>query len=208
MHPTISSLLQDAHIIPVLVIEQSEDAVPLAQCLVENGLQVLEVTLRSDAALGAVEAIAREVPNAVVGVGSILSEGQMNAAQSAGGQFGVSPGVSPRLLQALEISDWPFLPGAGSLSEILTLREAGFSQQKLFPASIVGGVDMLKAIAGPVRDVAFCPTGGVTAENAGQYLALETVFAVGGSWIAPPALVRDKDWDEIGRRAKRAVALG
>ena len=140
MRPSIASLLPDSKVIPVLVIENEEDALPLAHCLVDNGLPVLEITLRSDAALKSIETIASQVEGAVVGVGSILTEAQLNASQSAGGQFGVSPGVSFKLLQALELSDWPFLPGAGSLSEMLTLRDAGFMQQKLFPAAVLGGV--------------------------------------------------------------------
>lgn len=208
MRPSIASLLPDSKVIPVLVIENEEDALPLAHCLVDNGLPVLEITLRSDAALKSIETIASQVEGAVVGVGSILTEAQLNASQSAGGQFGVSPGVSFKLLQALELSDWPFLPGAGSLSEMLTLRDAGFMQQKLFPAAVLGGVSMLKAVAGPVSDISFCPTGGVKPENANEFLSLSNVFAVGGTWIAPLDLVRAKDWDEIGRRAAEAAKLG
>ncbi|WP_373236168.1 bifunctional 4-hydroxy-2-oxoglutarate aldolase/2-dehydro-3-deoxy-phosphogluconate aldolase [Cohaesibacter celericrescens] len=208
MHPSITTLLNGPKVIPVLVIEDPEDALPLARSLVDNGLSILEITLRSDAALNAIETIANQVEGAVVGVGSILTEAQLNAAQSAGGQFGVSPGVSFKLLQALEMSDWPFLPGAGSLSEMLTLRDAGFSQQKLFPAAVLGGISMLKAVAGPVGDISFCPTGGINPDNARDYLAQSNVFAIGGTWIAPLDLVRAKDWDEIGRRAAEAAMLG
>ena len=207
MHPTITSLLTDVQVIPVLVIEDVADALPLAHALVDNGLPALEITLRSDAALAAIETIASKVEGAVVGVGSILTEAQLNDAQSAGGQFGVSPGVSFKLLQALEMSDWPFLPGAGSLSEILSLRDAGFMQQKMFPAAILGGVAMLKAVAGPVSDVSFCPTGGVKPDNAADYLSQPNCFAIGGTWIAPLDLMRAKDWDEIGRRAAQACKL-
>ncbi|PLW77782.1 bifunctional 4-hydroxy-2-oxoglutarate aldolase/2-dehydro-3-deoxy-phosphogluconate aldolase [Cohaesibacter celericrescens] len=208
MHPSITTLLNGPKVIPVLVIEDPEDALPLARSLVDNGLSILEITLRSDAALNAIETIANQVEGAVVGVGSILTEAQLNAAQSAGGQFGVSPGVSFKLLQALEMSDWPFLPGAGSLSEMLTLRDAGFSQQKLFPAAVLGGISMLKAVAGPVGDISFCPTGGINPDNARDYLSQSNVFAIGGTWIAPLDLVRAKDWDEIGRRAAEAAMLG
>ena len=208
MHPRVSPLLSGTKVIPVLVIENADDAQPLAQCLVDNGLPVLEVTLRSDAALHAIEAIASQVPDAVIGVGSILTEMQLNSAQSAGGWFGVSPGVSEKLLRALELNDWPFLPGAATLSEMMTLREAGFKEQKLFPASIAGGVPFLKAVSGPVSDISFCPTGGISPNNADDYLNEDNVFAVGGSWIAPIELIRAKDWQEIGRRARDAANLG
>ena len=208
MHPKVSPLFSGTKVIPVLVIENADDAQPLAQCLVDNGLPVLEVTLRSHEALRAIEIIANQVEGAVIGVGSILTEMQLNAAQSAGGWFGVSPGVSERLLQALKLNDWPFLPGASTLSEIMTLREVGFMEQKLFPANIVGGVPMVRAISGPVSDVSFCPTGGITSDSADDYLIEDNVFAIGGSWIAPVDLVRAKDWHEIGRRARNAANLG
>ncbi|WP_319498378.1 bifunctional 4-hydroxy-2-oxoglutarate aldolase/2-dehydro-3-deoxy-phosphogluconate aldolase [uncultured Cohaesibacter sp.] len=208
MHPKVSPLLSGNKVIPVLVIENPDDAQPLAQCLVDNGLPVLEVTLRSDAAFKAIENIATRVEGAVIGVGSILTEMQLNSAQSAGGWFGDSPGVSERLMRALELSDWPFLPGAGSLSEIMTLREAGFSEQKLFPAEVSGGVSMLKSIIGPVSDVSFCPAGGISPATACDYLRQTNVFAIGGSWIAPPELVYARDWNEIGRRAREAAGFG
>nr|WP_320143849.1 bifunctional 4-hydroxy-2-oxoglutarate aldolase/2-dehydro-3-deoxy-phosphogluconate aldolase [uncultured Cohaesibacter sp.] len=208
MHPKVSPLLSGTKVIPVLVIENTDDAQPLAQCLVDNGLPVLEVTLRSHEALRAIEIIANQVQDAVIGVGSILSEMQLNAAQAAGGWFGVSPGVSEKLLQALKLHDWPFLPGASTLSEIMTLRESGFMEQKLFPANIVDGIPMLRAIAGPVSDVSFCPTGGISPDTADDYLVEDNVFAIGGSWIAPVDLIRAKDWHEIGRRARNAANLG
>ncbi|WP_316858453.1 bifunctional 4-hydroxy-2-oxoglutarate aldolase/2-dehydro-3-deoxy-phosphogluconate aldolase [uncultured Cohaesibacter sp.] len=207
MHPTLSSLLTGAKVIPVLTIENADDALPLAHCLVENGLPILEISLRSDAALHAVEIVANQVEGATVGVGSILTEVQLNSAQSAGGRFGVSPGVSFKLLQALMLSDWPFLPGAATLSEMLTLRDAGFIQQKLFPATIIDGIAMLRAVIGPVSDIGFCPTGGVNFDNASAFLAEPNVFAVGGTWIAPKELIRDKNWEEIARRAQQAAQL-
>ncbi|WP_319411857.1 bifunctional 4-hydroxy-2-oxoglutarate aldolase/2-dehydro-3-deoxy-phosphogluconate aldolase [uncultured Cohaesibacter sp.] len=208
MHPKVAPLLSGTKVIPVLVIENADDAQPLAQCLVDNGLPVLEVTLRSDAAFRAIEIIASQVQGAVIGVGSILTEMQLNSAQSAGGWFGVSPGVSEKLMRALELNDWPFLPGASTLSEIMTLRDAGFKEQKLFPANIAGGVPMLRAISGPVSDVTFCPTGGIKPDNADDYLAESNVFAIGGSWIASPDLIFARDWHEIGRRAREAASLG
>lgn len=208
MRELVSSICKGAKVIPVVVIDDIEDAVPLARCLVDNGLPVVEVTLRSEVALAAVKAIARDVKECIIGVGSIRSSQQMIAAREAGGHFGVSPGTSPKLLRALEKSDWPFLPGSGSISEMMGLREAGFTELKLFPASIVGGVGMLKSVAGPVADISFCPTGGVKPENAEEYLALGNVFAVGGTWIAPLADVKDKKWDLIAERAKAASSLG
>ncbi len=202
-----SSLLGGARVIPVLVIDRVEDAVPLANCLIENGLPILEITLRSDQALSAIEAIAQSVEGAVIGVGSILDEQQLVDAQQAGGQFGVSPGVSNKMLPVLAESSWPFLPGISTVSECLSLRAIGFTEQKLFPASILGGISMLKALAGPVTDVAFCPTGGIRLETSPDFLDQPNVFAIGGTWIAPQDLVRDQNWQEIGRRAKLASAL-
>lgn len=207
MRSSVSNLLGNNRVIPVLVIDELDQALPLAQCLVDNGLPVLEITMRSDIALRAIEDIAGKAEGAITGVGSILTADNLRQAQDAGGQFGVSPGVSPDLLEAIKGSDMPFLPGAGTLSEVLTLREAGFMQQKLFPAAVLGGISMLKAIAGPVRDVTFCPTGGVKPDNASDYLDTSNVFAVGGTWIAPMDLVRAKDWQEIGRRAAEASQL-
>lgn len=202
-----SFLLGGARVIPVLVIDRAEDAVPLANCLIENGLPVLEITLRSEQALAAIEAIARSVDDAVVGVGSILDQQQLRDAQQAGGHFGVSPGVSNEMLPVLAESSWPFLPGMSTVSECLTLRALGFSEQKLFPASILGGISMLKALAGPIRDVTFCPTGGVQPETASDFLCQPNIFAIGGTWIAPQSLVLEKNWREIGQRAKAAAAL-
>lgn len=207
MHIKPSSLLGEQRVIPVLVIDRVDDAVPLATCLVENGLAVLEITLRSDEALASIEAIARSVEGAVVGVGSILDQQQLLDAQQAGGQFGVSPGVANEMFPVLAESKWPFLPGVGTVSECLSLRALGFKEQKLFPASVLGGVGMLKALAGPVSDVAFCPTGGIRPETASDFVSQPNVFAIGGTWIAPRDLVHDQNWEEIGRRAKVASSI-
>ena len=150
MREQVSSICKGAKVIPVVVVDEVLDAVLLARCLVENGLPVVEVTLRTDAALAGIEAIASEVPDCVIGVGSIKTPSQLIDAIRAGGHFGVSPGTSPKLLRAVDKEDWPFLPGAGSLSEMMGLREAGFFEQKLFPASVIGGVAMLKSVSGPV----------------------------------------------------------
>ncbi|WP_319531191.1 bifunctional 4-hydroxy-2-oxoglutarate aldolase/2-dehydro-3-deoxy-phosphogluconate aldolase [uncultured Cohaesibacter sp.] len=207
MRTQVSSLCKGARVIPVVVIDKVEDAVPLASCLVENGMPVVEVTMRTEAALAAVEEIAKHVPECVIGVGSILTPQHLSQAQAAGGHFGVSPGTSQSLLRALEISDWPFLPGAATLSEMLTLRDAGIMEQKLFPAAVVGGVNMLKSVAGPVSDISFCPTGGVKPENANDFLSLSNVFAVGGTWIAPLDDVNNKNWNAISERAAAASKL-
>nr|WP_319514005.1 bifunctional 4-hydroxy-2-oxoglutarate aldolase/2-dehydro-3-deoxy-phosphogluconate aldolase [uncultured Cohaesibacter sp.] len=208
MRDLVSSICKGAKVIPVVVIENVEDAVPLARCLVDNGLPAVEVTLRTPAALDAIKAIVNEVKDCVVGVGSILSEEQLKASIDAGAHFGVSPGTSETLLKALKATDWPFLPGSGTVSEMMTLREAGFKELKMFPASIVGGVGMIKAVSGPVADISFCPTGGVKPENAEEYLAQKNCFAVGGTWIAPLADVNAKNWDAIAERAKAASKLG
>lgn len=208
MRNTVSSLCKGAKVIPVVVIEDVADAVPLAKCLVDNGLPVVEVTLRSDAAIAAIKEIAASVPECVIGVGSILNPTQMVAAIEAGGAFGVSPGTSPQLVRALTQSDWPFLPGGATVSEMMALREIGFYEQKLFPASIVGGPAMIKSVYGPVSDISFCPTGGVKPDNAMEYLSLPNIFAVGGTWIAPAKDVNAKNWDVIAERAKQASQLG
>ena len=208
MRTLVSSLCGAAKVIPVVVIDEIESAVPLARTLVDNGLPVVEVTLRTEMALAAIKAIAEEVPDCILGVGSILTPDHLAAAQQAGGHFGVSPGTSPELLRALETSDWPFLPGAGTLSEMMTLRDAGFLEQKLFPASIVGGPALLKAVSGPISDLTFCPTGGVKPDNAADYFGAGNVFAVGGTWIAPRDEVREQKWDQIAQRAKEAANLG
>ncbi|WP_135076484.1 bifunctional 4-hydroxy-2-oxoglutarate aldolase/2-dehydro-3-deoxy-phosphogluconate aldolase [Terasakiella sp. SH-1] len=207
MKTRVSSVTGLSKIIPVLVIEDVAHAVPLARCLVQNGLPVLEITLRSSAALESIQAIMNEVEGAVIGVGSVLAPEQLEQIEKMGVAFGVSPGVSPNLFKALKDSDLPFLAGGSTLSEVLTLREAGFMEQKAFPASVAGGIDYLKAVSGPVGDVSFCPTGGVKPANVLDYLALDNVFAVGGTWIAPGDLVNKQDWDEIGRRAASASAL-
>ena len=207
MRKNVSDMLGSTRIIPVLVIEEMDQALPLAQCLVDNGLPILEITMRSDVALKAIEEIATKVDGAVTGVGSILTPENLKQSQDAGGEFGVSPGVSLNLLEALKETDMPFLPAAATIGEILTLRDAGFMEQKLFPAAVLGGIPMLKSIAGPVRDVRFCPTGGVKPDNAADYLATSNVFVVGGTWIAPNDLVRDRNWAEIGRRAAEAAKI-
>ena len=205
MKTEIETLMAQARIVPVLEIERPEDAVPLARALVEGGLATIEVTLRTDTALASIERIARDVPECTLGVGSIRDGAMLNAARECGAQFGVSPGTSSALLDAIKSGGLPFLPGAATVSEAMTLWQAGFTFQKLFPASLLGGLAYLRAIGGPLPEVRFCPTGGITAETAEDYLALGNVIAVGGTWIAPRGAVAERDWAGITARARAAA---
>jgi len=205
--PVIAELLAGTPVIPVLTLEGPETAVPLARALVEGGLAVLEITLRTDAALDAARAIMAEVEDAVVGIGTVLTPAQMRAGRRAGARFAVSPGTSPRLLAAAAEEEMPYLPGVASASEIQALLERGYDQLKFFPAEALGGVAALKALAAPFRQVRFCPTGGIDAQKARDYLALEAVPAVGGSWVAPAALIAARDWRAIASLAREAAAL-
>ncbi|WP_157592270.1 bifunctional 4-hydroxy-2-oxoglutarate aldolase/2-dehydro-3-deoxy-phosphogluconate aldolase [Solirubrobacter soli] len=172
-----------APVVPVVVVEDVEDAVPLAEALVRGGLPAIEVTLRTDAALGAIERIAAEVEGAVVGAGTVTTTAQIDAAIGAGARFLVSPGATPNLLDGLEASGVPFLPGTATASDVVALLERGITHAKLFPAEVVGGVKALKAFAGPFPGVRFCPTGGINAANAPSYLEQPNVVCVGGSWM-------------------------
>ena len=194
-------------VIPVIVIEDIAQAVPLARALVAGGVRVLEVTLRTAAGIEAIRAIAREVRDAIVGVGTITTVEDFEAARSAGAQFGVSPGLTPALVQGAHASGLPLLPGVMTPSDVIAARAAGFRQLKLFPAQQAGGMGMLKAMHGPFPDVTFCPTGGVTEETAPQFLALPNVACVGGSWLTPKAAVQAGDWKQITQLAARAAAL-
>ncbi|MBO6520225.1 MAG: bifunctional 4-hydroxy-2-oxoglutarate aldolase/2-dehydro-3-deoxy-phosphogluconate aldolase [Rhodospirillales bacterium] len=201
MSDALSTILEKAPVVPVLEIARADDAVPLAEALVAGGLPVIEVTLRTDAALDAVDSIMKHVPGCTVGIGSIRDPQALERAHATGAAFGVSPGMTPDLLDAITALDWPFLPGATTISEVMTLRARGLMVQKLFPAALLGGAAYLKAIKGPVPDVTFCPTGGVTARNAAEFLSLENVIAVGGTWIATSDLVNAGNWAAITERA-------
>jgi len=194
-------------VIPVIVIEDLAHAVPLARALVTGGVRVLEVTLRTAAGIEAIRAIAREVKDAIVGVGTITTPEDFESARSAGATFGVSPGLTPALIQGAHASKLPLLPGVMTPSDVIAARAAGFRQLKLFPAQQAGGMGMLKAMHGPFPDVTFCPTGGVSEETAPQFLALPNVACVGGSWLTPKAAVQAGDWKQITELAKRAAAL-
>lgn len=200
-------LLELGPVMPVLVIDDAAQAVPLARALVDGGIRVLEVTLRTAAALDAIRAIADAVPDAVVGAGTILNSVDLRNARAAGARFGISPGATAELLRDGAIAGWPFLPGAMTPSEVLAARDAGYDTLKFFPAEAAGGRAMLKAIHGPLPDIRFCPTGGITPALAQEYLALPNVACVGGSWLAPPALLAAQDWRAIRELAREAAAL-
>lgn len=195
-----------APVIPVLVVDDAASAADLARALVAGGLPALEVTLRTPAALEAIREMAR-VEGGVVGAGTLLTEKDVEAAKEAGATFGVSPGATRRLLDACEANDLPLLPGAATPSEAMALLERGYSVQKFFPAEGNGGVPVLKAWGAPIPQVRFCPTGGVSLTNARDYLALPNVLCVGGSWVAPAAMVRTSDWAGITRLAQEAAGL-
>ena len=200
------ALCQMAPVIPVLVIEDLAHAVPLAQALVAGGLPVLEVTLRTDCALEAIAQMAR-IEGAVVGAGTVLTPEQMADARAAGARFAVAPGATSALIDAARLNEMPLLPGAQTCSEVMSLMEHGYTVQKFFPAEAIGGANALKSIAGPLPQVTFCPTGGISAARAPDYLALPNVACVGGSWVAPKDAMAVGDWDAITRLARAASEL-
>ena len=200
------ALCEIAPVIPVLVIHDTAHARPLAEALVAGGLPVLEVTLRTPAALEAIEIMAK-VPGGKVGAGTLLSGGDAVAALQAGATFGVSPGATDALLDVCERADLPLLPGAATATEAMSLLERGYSVQKFFPAEANGGVPALKAIGAPIPQVSFCPTGGVSPSNAGDYLALSNTLCVGGSWVAPQDKIDAGDWAGIEALARSAAEL-
>ncbi|WP_078084518.1 bifunctional 4-hydroxy-2-oxoglutarate aldolase/2-dehydro-3-deoxy-phosphogluconate aldolase [Microbulbifer mangrovi] len=207
MQESLVPVLEQAGVVPVLVIDNVSEALPLAQALVEGGLNVLEVTLRTEAALAAVEEIAKHLPDAHVGTGTVLNAADVRRSVDAGATFMVSPGATEALLDAAGDVSVPMLPGAANPSEVMRLLERGYRYQKFFPAEAAGGVPMLKSIGGPLAQVKFCPTGGVSPKNAKDYLGLANVVCVGGSWMAAPKLVAEKNWAEITRLAKEATLL-
>jgi 2-dehydro-3-deoxyphosphogluconate aldolase/(4S)-4-hydroxy-2-oxoglutarate aldolase len=204
----IRDILGIVPVIPVLTIADPAHAVPLARALTSGGLRVLEVTLRTPAALASIEAIRKAVPEAVVGVGTLTRPVDFAAAGRAGAQFGVSAGLTPELAAAARGARYPLLPGVMTPSEILWAQQAGFDVLKFFPAEQAGGVGMLRALGGPFPNVAFCPTGGITRATAGGYLELANVLCVAASWPAPADRVRDEDWAGIEALARDAAALG
>lgn len=204
---TIAEVMSAGPVMPVIVIDRLESAVPLARALVDGGVRVLEVTLRTPVALEAIRAIGAAVPEAIVGAGTILNEQDLADAQAAGARFGVSPGATPSLLRAIRASGLPFLPGVMTPSDIVAALGEGFAAVKFFPAVPAGGVEMLKAFAGPFPQLRFCPTGGISAANARDFLALPNVDCIGGSWLAPKARVEAGDWAAITALARQAAML-
>lgn len=201
------AIMEAQPVIPVLKIARVEDAAPLARALAQGGLPAVEITLRTPAALEAIRVVAAEVPEAIVGVGTVLDARQFEAATAAGARFVVSPGFTPELREAAAANGAPLLPGAITPSEIMAAAEAGYSLLKFFPAEQAGGAAFLKALASPFAGTRFCPTGGIGAANAADYLALANVVCVGGSWVAPDALVTAGKWGEIAALARQAAAL-
>jgi 2-dehydro-3-deoxyphosphogluconate aldolase / (4S)-4-hydroxy-2-oxoglutarate aldolase len=204
---SFAALARRVRIVPVVTIERAEDAVPLARALLEGGLPVIEIALRTQAALDGIKAIAENVPDAHVGAGTIREPAQGKAAVAAGARFVVSPGATRLLLDAS--NDWgvPYLPGAATPSEMMQLAERGITFIKLFPAEAVGGVKLLKSLAAPLQELQFCPTGGVQPSNASNYLALPNVTCVGGSWMVPQSAVAARDWRAIAELAAHARTL-
>jgi 2-dehydro-3-deoxyphosphogluconate aldolase/(4S)-4-hydroxy-2-oxoglutarate aldolase len=204
---TSARLLDLAPVVPVVVLDDADQAVPLARALVDGGLPVIEVTLRTPAGLPAISAIASSVPEAVVGAGTVNTPGLVKAAADAGAQFLVSPGWTPTLLEAFDDSGLPALPGVSTVSEMLGLLERGRREMKFFPAEVAGGVAFLKSVASPVPEARFCPTGGIRPDTAASYLALPNVGCVGGSWLTPPDALASGDWPRIQYLAAQAAAL-
>jgi 2-dehydro-3-deoxyphosphogluconate aldolase/(4S)-4-hydroxy-2-oxoglutarate aldolase len=204
---TLDEILSTGPVMPVIVLKRLEDAVPLARALLAGGVRVLEVTLRTQVALAAIEAICKEVPEAIVGAGTVTRPSEFEQAVAAGAAFAVSPGLTSELIAAARNSSIPLLPGVMTPSEAMAARDAGFSRLKLFPAQQAGGIGMLKAMAGPLPDLLFCPTGGITPETAADYLRLPNVICIGGSWLVPEAAVAAGDWRTVEKLAVAATAL-
>ncbi len=207
MPTPILEIMNTSPVIPVMVINKLEQAVPLANALVEGGLKVLEITLRTPVALDAIKHIKAQVPGAIVGTGTVINLETLKQAVDVGSEFLVSPGVTESLINAAIKSETPILPGVATPSEVMRLLEKGITEMKFFPAEAAGGVAMLKSIGGPLPQATFCPTGGVNPKNAIDYLALKNVACVGGSWMAPASLVDAGNWPEITRLASEAASL-
>ncbi len=208
MSPSESSLLDRVPVVPVVVVDDLAQAVPVARALVAGGLPVIELTLRTPVALDAIRAIADEVPEILVGAGTVLTPGQAKEAKDAGAQFLVSPGATPSLLAGMTDTGLPFLPGTATVSEVLAVLETGLTEMKFFPAEASGGTGFLSSIASPVPAARFCPTGGITAASAASYLALPNVGCVGGSWLTPKDALATGDWARVEQLAAEAAALG
>ena len=206
-HPVFQRPGFTSRVVPVIVITDVAQAVPVAQALLDGGIDVMAITLRHSAGLAAIEAVARQVPLMHVGAGTVTRAEDMQGVQSAGARFALSPGCSDALVQAALDCKLPFIPGVMTPSEVMRARELGFGLMKLFPAAQAGGIGMLNALAGPLGDVQFCPTGGISTENMNDFLQLPNVAMVGGSWLTPAEALANGDWAQITRLAKQAMAL-
>lgn len=201
-----SDVFASGPVVPVLVIENVEDAVPIANALIEGGIKVLEVTLRTPAAIDVIREIAQNCPEAIVGAGTVTNAAQLAQVTEAGAKFAISPGLTSDLLEAGNAGSISLIPGIASISELMRGLDLGYTHFKFFPAEASGGVQSLKSIGGPFPDVRFCPTGGINPSNYKDYLALKNVMCCGGSWLCPDDVVKEKRWEEITRLAKEAVA--
>ncbi|WP_371379269.1 bifunctional 4-hydroxy-2-oxoglutarate aldolase/2-dehydro-3-deoxy-phosphogluconate aldolase [Thalassotalea aquiviva] len=206
-HVQPQDVFSQGAIVPVLVIEQVEDAVPIAKALIKGGINILEVTLRTENALEVIKEIATHLPDSMIGAGTITNKKNLQQAIDAGAKFAISPGLTPELLAYAKKGTVPLIPGISSISELMTGIDAGYDHFKFFPAEAVGGVKVIKAISGPFPNVKFCPTGGINLNNMSDYLALSSVDCIGGSWLVPAQAVKNKDWDQITELAKQAVAI-
>lgn len=204
---TALSIMQDAPVIPVIVLHSTEHAVPMAKALLAGGIRVLEVTLRTPQGLACIEAIAKHLPEAIVGAGTVRNAADAAAAAQAGAKFAVSPGYTSKLGQACRELNLPLLPGVATSSEIMMAQEDGFNELKFFPAVQSGGIQMLKAWQGPFEELRFCPTGGISPSNAAEFLALSNVVCVGGSWLVPASAVESGNWSLITELARATQAL-
>lgn len=204
---TALSIMQDAPVIPVIVLRDVNHAVSMAKALVAGGIRVLEVTLRTPQGLASIEAIAKSVPEAIVGAGTVRNAADARAAAAAGARFAVSPGYTSSVGEACREARLPLLPGVATSSEIMQAQQDGFNELKFFPALQAGGINMLKAWQGPFAEVRFCPTGGITPANAPEFLALKNVVCVGGSWLVPTDILERGDWEHITLLAREAAAL-
>lgn len=203
---TSANIFSQGPVVPVLVIDHIDDALPIAQALLEGGINVLEVTLRTASAMQVIEKIAKEMPEAYIGAGTVTNREQLQAVTDAGAKFAISPGLTADLLKAGSEGTIPLIPGISNISDLMKAKDAGYDHLKFFPAEAAGGVKALKSIGGPFPNVVFCPTGGIGPNNYRDYLALSNVKCVGGSWVAPTNAIEDKKWHILTELAAKAIA--
>lgn len=204
---TSADVFSQGPVVPVLVIEKVEDALPIARALMDGGITVLEVTLRTQAALAVIETIAKEIPEAYIGAGTVTNREQLKAVTDAGAKFAISPGLTADLLAAGKEGSIPLIPGVSNISDLMKANDAGYDHLKFFPAEAAGGVKALKSIGGPFPNTVFCPTGGIGLNNYKEYLALPNVRCVGGSWLAPNDAIENKQWHVLSDLAKQAISI-